>query len=264
MLFTSYLSKHLSFLRIAQFTASHELTSVVPPVDLSKGNTSANNISYSLYFPQASGCRVWNGDVSSETTAKTQLIHENFNLSYSCALILCPVPSNSRPTHVALLEYPKTSVLVQDMTDREQEGRMSVCVKPMHSQYEHALWLVEFIEFYRLLGAERFIFYNHTMGSKTEAVVKHYMEKGIVSLLPWSLPVKTKKKVRTEGLFAALNDCNLRSVNRFTFSVMIDLDEFLIPRKHDSLLDLLDSYDEHSAYIFQVGTGQGMGKWEDK
>ncbi|XP_050697341.1 beta-1,4-galactosyltransferase galt-1-like isoform X3 [Eriocheir sinensis] len=201
---------------------------------------------------KVTGCRVWTGNTSVEVNAKTKLIHENWNLVYSAALVQCTVPSDSRPTYVSLLSQPTTLIPVQDMEARERQGQMSVCVKPLHYGYDRALWLVEFIELYRLLGADKFIFYNHTMGPNIEAVVKHYMDAGVVTLLPWSLPVITQKEIRTEGIFAALNDCNLRSVHRFPFSAMVDFDEFLIPRKHDSLLDLLASYgDNHSAYVFQ-------------
>jgi Glycosyltransferase family 92 len=30
--------------------------------------------------------------------------------------------------------------------------RLAVCVKPLHFHYNRALWLVEFIELYKLLG----------------------------------------------------------------------------------------------------------------
>ena len=163
---------------------------------------------------------------------------------------------------MALTAYPETIIPVQDMGARVLEGRMSVCVKPFHYEYDRALWLVEFIEFYRVLGGDQFIFYNHSMGPSIEAVVKHYVKENVITLLPWSLPVITQKEIRTEGIFAALNDCNLRSVNRFTFSAMVDLDEFIIPRKHDTLLDLLASYGgQDSVYIFQVSSGRGEGKW---
>lgn len=197
-------------------------------------------------------CDIWTGKTSKSVKATVKFIRENWNLAYIAAFIHCPVPTDLEPTHVSLADYPNTLIPVQNSERRERVGQLSVCVKPLHYQYDRALWLVEFIEFYRLLGADHFIFYNHTMGRTIEAVVGHYVKEGVVTLLPWSLPVVTQKEIRTEGIFAALNDCSLRSINRFTFSAMVDFDEFLVPRKHRTLLQLIASYDkEYSSYVFQ-------------
>ncbi|XP_075722041.1 uncharacterized protein LOC119167666 isoform X2 [Rhipicephalus microplus] len=46
---------------------------------------------------------------------------------------------------------------------------------------------------------------------------------------------RSQKEIRTEGLFAALNDCVYRSMNHFDYVLVLDLDEFAVPRKDDSL-----------------------------
>lgn len=41
-----------------------------------------------------------------------------------------------------------------------------------------------------------------------------------VSMLPWDLRMRSQKEIRTEGLFAALNDCLYRSMYRYVqFSI---------------------------------------------
>ena len=68
---------------------------------------------------------------------------------------------------------------------------------------------------------------------------------GIVTLLPWKLDMISQKEIRTEGLFAALNDCLYRYVlelcflpatfifsrnmNSVKYLIMMDLDELIIP-----------------------------------
>ena len=68
---------------------------------------------------------------------------------------------------------------------------------------------------------------------------------GIVTLLPWKLNMISQKEIRTEGLFAALNDCLYRFVlevcflpttfifsrnmNSVKYLIMMDLDELIIP-----------------------------------
>lgn len=93
-----------------------------------------------------------------------------------------------------------------------------------------------------LLGISHFTFYNHTLGPRASCVLKHYMAgdfgaagnnglsnltqnvsqstyqpKATVSLLPWDLRMRSQKDIRTEGLFAALNDCLYRSMYRWVF-----------------------------------------------
>jgi hypothetical protein len=97
--------------------------------------------------------------------------------------------------------------------------------------------MLEFLELNNLLGVSHFTFYNHTIGPKATCVLKHYMSGKIphhhsainsttrpnagddpskitVDLLPWNLKMKSQKEIRTEGLFAALNDCLYRSMYR--------------------------------------------------
>jgi hypothetical protein len=103
--------------------------------------------------------------------------------------------------------------------------------------------MLEFLELNSLLGVSHFTFYNHTIGPKATCVLKHYQDGKIphhfavnsttrpnlsdknatgdprlpkitVDLLPWNLKMKSQKEIRTEGLFASLNDCLYRSMYR--------------------------------------------------
>ena len=46
----------------------------------------------------------------------------------------------------------------------------AVCVKPLYNHFNRAVWLVEFIEFYRILGATSFVFYNHSVRWKEKMI----------------------------------------------------------------------------------------------
>ena len=104
---------------------------------------------------------------------------------------------------------------------------MGLCVKPLHNQYNRALWLVEFIKFYQLLGVTHFVFYNHSIGPAVAQVLEHLtktesMQSNItLTVLSWELPLKSQKKIRTEAQFTALNDCTFRLMNRVKYAVMV-------------------------------------------
>ena len=92
---------------------------------------------------------------------------------------------------------------------------------------------------YRLQGAKHFIFYNHTLGPDVEKAIRFYIKLGIVSLMQWNLPLRSQKDIRTEAMFTAINDCNLRAVGRFDLLAIVDVDEFIMPSKAPNLTDLI-------------------------
>lgn len=151
---------------------------------------------------------------------------------------------------------------------------MAVCVKPFHFSYDQALYLMEYLEFYALLGVSHFTFYNHTLGPHASCVLQSYQQGQVpgnltafdweplqpaeaasnatprvlkslhyqrptVSILPWNLRMRSQKEIRTEGLFAALNDCLYRTMYRYKYLALVDLDEFIVPRYTDTLNELL-------------------------
>lgn len=95
---------------------------------------------------------------------------------------------------------------------------------------------------HRLLGVSQFTFYNHTVGTDVDCVLRRYVDMGLIEVLPWQhLDVTSQKEIRTEGIFAALNDCLYRHMFDSRYLLMIDLDEFIIPRgkEANSLPDML-------------------------
>lgn len=63
--------------------------------------------------------------------------------------------------------------------------------------------------------------------------------KVTIELLPWNLKMRSQKEIRTEGLFASLNDCLYRSMYRYSHVALVDLDEFIIPHHNDTLTELI-------------------------
>ncbi len=45
--------------------------------------------------------------------------------------------------------------------------------------------------------------------------------QGSVVVLPWKLNIDSQTEIRTEGLFAALNDCLYRNMNDFRYLMLI-------------------------------------------
>lgn len=143
-----------------------------------------------------------------------------------------------------ILPVIQTKLNRQLMADEDSyQHELTVCVKPLHYNFNRASQLIEFIEMHRLLGVSHFTFYNHTIGDRVDCVLRRYIEEGLVEVLPWhELDVTSQKEIRTEAIFASLNDCLYRHKHDSQYLLMIDLDEFIIPRTNNgTLTDLLKS-----------------------
>lgn len=196
------------------------------------------------------------GDVK-VVAASRKTINENWKLKYGAAFFNCPYPHNDSrsptPSRVRLKETfelqwsPWVPVLPLKARLGEKSGRLAVCVKPLHYDYDRASWLAEFVEFHRIVGAEHFFFYNHSIGSNAERILQVYKEQGVVTIRPWNLDIKSQKEIRTEGLFASLNDCVYRCMHHFDYALVLDLDEFAVPRKDDSLPAMISRLNKNSS-----------------
>ncbi|KAK9736396.1 Glycosyltransferase family 92 [Popillia japonica] len=198
-------------------------------------------------------CRFWYKTSEANSTsyasktvpAKLKVIRENWNLKYSACFILCGLGNDQIvPTAVSVVAKVKQAPsnilsVINNYNETKPASKMGVCVKALHFDYNKALQLLEFIELHRILGVDHFTFYNHTVGAQVACLLEHYINKGLVTLLPWQLNMVSQKEIRTEGLFAALNDCLYRSMYKYSHVILIDLDEFIIPKHNDTLPQLL-------------------------
>ncbi|XP_013788844.2 beta-1,4-galactosyltransferase galt-1-like [Limulus polyphemus] len=210
-------------------------------------------------------CKFWFADGYSSTTvpAFNKLIQENWNLKYSAYFVLCPLSKAlpSVPERVSIItsenaEITNWLVVHNNKQNVTSPHGIAVCVKPVHYDYNKLLSFIEFIELNKIFGVEHFILYNDTIGRDVACVMRQYMANGIMSVLPWKLDMVSQKEIRTEGLFAALNDCLYRTMYRFRFVLMIDFDEFIVPHKSDSLTEMLEVVAKNKplktgAYSFQ-------------
>lgn len=98
---------------------------------------------------------------------------------------------------------------------------------------------MEFIELNYLLGIGHFTFYKSTIGPNVGCVLDRYKKDNLVSVLPWQLDMVSEQEIRTEGIFAALNDCLYRNMYKSKYVAFLDPDEIIVPRQNDTLIQLI-------------------------
>ncbi|XP_016839948.2 uncharacterized protein LOC100118938 [Nasonia vitripennis] len=235
--------------------------------------------------PERVWCRLWypgqsspgsNATRTSSITvaARVKVIRENWNLKYSACFVICPLPKEQPrasaelvPEAVSIVARlraaPTNRILVQNRPAARPKERqpLAICVKPLHYQYNRVLQLVEFIELQRILGASHVTLYNDTLGSEAGCALSYYEGKGLVQLLPWHhLDMVSQREIRTEGLFAALNDCLYRSMYAYEYLALLDLDEFIVPRREESIPELIGWLQRQQRQQPGPAAGRASGK----
>ena len=103
---------------------------------------------------------------------------------------------------------------------------------------DHAADLAEWIEFHRLVGAERFFLYDNGSTDNHREVLAPYIEEGLVVLHDW--PVRP-------GLVEAFDHCAREHAADARWIAFIDIDEFLFSPTGRPLPEVLARYEPWSA-----------------
>ncbi|XP_067634068.1 uncharacterized protein [Eurosta solidaginis] len=204
---------------------------------------------------------------------RVQSMNEHDEQKYAPYSIQCPLYVKRNSTIIYLpqavaISYPSnrlsqlspTFVSISYPRDIEQQFMLSrpilsVCVGPLQQNYTDVLRIAEFIEMYRILGARHFYFYHLKASEDVLRLLNYYQREGIADIFAWNIPAALLPDIHYAGIMAQINDCVYRSmvVDNNRYAAVVDLDEILIPLKHNSLLSFLRQCDEGrtSAYVFR-------------
>ncbi|OQV16811.1 putative Galactoside 2-alpha-L-fucosyltransferase 1 [Hypsibius exemplaris] len=105
------------------------------------------------------------------------------------------------------------------------------CGPPIYGQYDRPAAVVEFVEYYRLMGVGRFIWYPMNVSSRTQTVLDYYVREGVMELTNWTIPEEVGARVHYFGQLAQIYDCFLKTSMQFDYTINSDLDEFFATNK---------------------------------
>jgi hypothetical protein len=142
---------------------------------------------------------------------------------------------------------------------RNTKRNFAVCVPPVYL-YDDAIRFLEWVEFHRALGVERFIFYNISVGPQGSCLMEEYgsLDNMMMEVRPWGdLPsenIRMGETLRNQNQLAALYDCVFREMGKSRYVLYTDLDEFVVPHEKGigSYLELIQRLDE-------MAKAQGIG-----
>lgn len=96
-----------------------------------------------------------------------------------------------------------------------------------------ATYLKEWLEYHLIVGVEHFYLYNNFSNDNYLEVLEPYIKKGIVDLYEWPIP---------QGQCKAYYDCLDKKRDESEWIGFIDLDEFVVPNRHNNIYDFLKTF----------------------
>lgn len=108
-------------------------------------------------------------------------------------------------------------------------------------------YLVEWIEFHKMMGVEHFILYDNGLEKSSQVLLKPYIEKGLVTYIPFPDISGLRDGRHADTLSTqqmAYADFIKRFRRHFKYILQLDIDEFLFPKSHNSITEILNKYDD--------------------
>jgi FkbM family methyltransferase len=112
-----------------------------------------------------------------------------------------------------------------------EKCKLSVCA----IMKDEAPYLIEWLEFHKIVGVEKFYLYNNNSSDNTLDIVQPYIQSGEVVLHDW--PFSNKQQA------SAYEHCLASYKQESEWIAFIDLDEFLFPTEQESLTEVLEEFD---------------------
>ncbi|XP_076359057.1 beta-1,4-galactosyltransferase galt-1-like [Tachypleus tridentatus] len=194
-------------------------------------------------------------DQSSETLIDLaityEIIRDNHSKNYSAMYFFCPFSSGEpTPREVVLRQASTPLELVklpihrrESQNSTKSQDKLAVCVRPLFGPFKNSFALAEFVAFYQILGVSHFTFYNYKTTKQVKDFLFSLQNQGLpVELLHWNLPRTVAQKTWAYGQMASTEDCIYRHMFLSKYVALVDIDEYIVPRNHQTILEMIKSF----------------------
>lgn len=177
--------------------------------------------------------------------ASIEVLPENHSKAYSAAFFYCVLKEFGRdalwPEQATLFRTSISAwVPIKYLASKKLSSNIatSLCVRPLYGSYS-SLSLSEFLAYYSIMGVKHFIFYHQNISEFQYAFLKFLKTTHFsIEVLLWDIPLNNSM-IHEYGQIVFTQDCIARSKYKFSHTIIVDLDEFIVPKLHSSITDLI-------------------------
>ncbi len=123
---------------------------------------------------------------------------------------------------------------------------------------EETKYLKEWIEYHQLVGVDHFYLYNNQDHNYAREILRPFIKKGIVSLIPWNQrasgddPLNGFSWALSSQIPAYENAIYIRGVAETKWLICLDVNEYLLPLKSDKITSILEKYGDYSGLVLST------------
>ena len=213
-------------------------------------------------------CQIWFHDRHEPTISKASLSQEiftghiNFSLPQPYIISCDPLPltdSNRVPLFVSLVygepcQQATNAIKIQyhPLESGHKRQKIGVCLKVLNFPSEDvSLRLIEWLELLRQLGASKIFIYVLKVNRNIEKVLNYYSKSGFIDLIETTFGnghVSNFERLYLKRNFwencwnevIGVNDCLYNNMYKFEYLTELDIDEVIVPLKHENWTDLVE------------------------
>ncbi|XP_044739739.1 uncharacterized protein LOC123301075 [Chrysoperla carnea] len=183
-------------------------------------------------------CNLWFEDNDKPTIGKFSYVILSQGKIFNNYLFLCKQKQLKQvPYAISFANSPK--IFIKNKNSLDKISQFTVCALPALNNFYDTQSIVDFISHNQVLGADEFIFYNDFISPKIQTAL-HRTSIAInasFTFFPWNIP--NNKYENMQELIT--RDCLYRTAGRSKYVMIINLNEFIIPKYSSSLVTILNT-----------------------
>ncbi|XP_075042228.1 beta-1,4-galactosyltransferase galt-1-like isoform X2 [Mixophyes fleayi] len=186
-----------------------------------------------------------------------------FGFPYGTTDLVCMEPPDCHAKYLSVHTSPSGNMTqlplfqIQNRDVKPFSTNFTVCISTMFGNYSNVLQFIQTMEMYRILGAQRVMIYLNDCSSQVEKMMQYYIAEGVLEVIPWPIQRYLRpdhkwlysangKDIGYYGQMTTLNDCIYRNMYRTKFVVLNDIDEIILPFKHQTWDSMVESLQQQN------------------
>ncbi|CAF1487762.1 unnamed protein product [Adineta steineri] len=158
-------------------------------------------------------------------------IDQLWKLNQTIRVYLASTNTTTNKRKIPILKAFVSVPVVSVISSNSSQESFTLCTSPLQNS---AKYLVQWIEFHRLVGFSKFVIYNTTdTNNHLSTIINIYAQKypGLVDVVQWNFHTLGLVDVFPGRYFQveALHDCLIRYGDQTEWLGMFDLDEYIVP-----------------------------------